>query len=714
MNKLFLAFIAVALLTAAAAASTVAQFPASAAKSDPPPAKRVPVCELKTFASYNQLANYIRQHVTLAGRLGWYYGPETMLRVGNLALEDGMAGEQKMAVPTAPAQQSAPSEDYSRTNVQVEGVDEADIVKTDGKYLYVLSTSKISIIKAQPAEDARLVSEIEFPGTPSETFITADDLVVFGVKSATGEFLAQIYDVRNRSEPVLKRSITSFGSYVTSRLIGDYAYAVINVPVYGRDGTLEKPALPEISIDGRKQTIPPTRIQYFDVPDQAYHYTMIMAINTGDGKYKLTEKTLLTGTSQNIFVSEKNIYLTAAKAPDILYHGNRLFDKIAPLLPSGLQVQLTATRNSKDDLATKFNKLEDLMDEGLSQLGAAEAQELEARLRETYQEWEQDLTRDSARVRNTTVMHKLGIDGDTVTYLGRGEVPGQALNQFSMDEYQGFFRIATTSEGFAFSGSSLPRNNIYVLDEDLKITGRLTGLAPGERIYAARFMGKRCYLVTFRRVDPLYTIDLTDPSSPKVLGELKIPGYSDYLHPYDDRYLIGIGKEIDAGPSPVFEETPLGSALQRIVPPRPTRETGIKIALFDVMDPADPKEVAKYVIEGQGVDSIALREHKAVLFSKVKNLLAIPVTFYPYYGIEIDGKPGVYRDRQEAYVFNISPDGISLKGTVTHQADNRGQNTYSTPVKRCLYIGNVLYTVSDRLVKLNRLDDIREIKALWL
>lgn len=713
MNKSFLAFVAVVVLTAAAAACTVVQFPASAARSTPPPAKISPACELKTFSSYDQLANYIRQHVTLAGRLGWYYGPQMMLREENPGLEDGMAGDMKMAAPQA-TQQSAPSEDYSCTNVQVEGVDEADIVKTDGKYLYVLSPSKVSIIKAQPPEDARLVSEIDFPGAPSEAFITADDLVVFGVKASTGEFLAQIYDVRDCSKPALKRSIASPGAYTTSRLIGDYAYAVINVPVYGQGGTIEKPALPQISIDGRKQTVPPTRIHYFDVPDQAYHYTMIMAINIRDSNYKVTEKTLLTGTSQNIFVSEKNIYLTAAKAPDILYHSNKLFDKITPLLPPGPRQEITATRNSQDDLVTKFNKLEDLVDEGLSQLSATEAQELEAKLRNLYQEWQQDLARDTARVRNTTVIHKLGIDGDTVTYRDRGEVPGQVLNQFSIDEYQGFFRIATTSEGLAFTGASLPRNNVYVLDEDLKIAGRLTGLAPGERIYAARFMGKRCYLVTFRRVDPLFTIDLKDPRNPKVLGELKIPGYSDYLHPYDDRYLIGIGKEIDSGPPPVFEETPLGSAVERIAPPRPTRETGIKIALFDVKDPTNPKEVAKYVIEGQGIDSIALREHKAVLFSKAKHLLAIPVTFYPYYRIEIDGKPGVYRDRQEAYVFNISPDGISLKGTITHQADDPGENTGCRPVKRCLYIGNVLYTVSDRLVKLHSLNDIKEIKAIWL
>jgi uncharacterized secreted protein with C-terminal beta-propeller domain len=399
--------------------------------------------------------------------------------------------------------------------------------------------------------------------------------------------------------------------------------------------------------------------------------------------------------------------------PDLVAQSNRLFEKISPVLPPALRQGFTQAPEAATDPAARFNQLEALIDEYLNGLAASDAESIERKIRSIYQEWEQDTVRETAQVRNATVVYKLAVDGGTVTYQCEGEVPGQVLNQFSMDEHEGFFRIATTSEGFVLSGPSEPRNNVYVLDENLLVVGRLVGLAPGERIYAARFMGDRCYLVTFRRVDPLFTIDLKDPENPKVLGELKIPGYSDYLHPYDDRYLIGIGKEVVEEPA----ANPITRILPEIAPAPPTREAGVKIALFDVQDPTKPRETAKYVIEGQSVDSIALRDHKAMLFSKAKNLLAIPVTDYPPHRVLPDlpeeRKPS-YRVRQEAYVFDISPGGIHLKGTVRHQLEDTAGGGADSPVKRCLYIGNVLYTVSDYLVKMNSLSNLAEINQVRL
>jgi uncharacterized secreted protein with C-terminal beta-propeller domain len=153
-------------------------------------------------------------------------------------------------------------------------------------------------------------------------------------------------------------------------------------------------------------------------------------------------------------------------------------------------------------------------------------------------------------------------------YDASGRVSGSVLNRYSMDEYEGYFRIATTT---GWGTSSL--NRVYVLDGTLSVAGALENLAQGERIYSARFMGNRCYLVTFRQVDPFFVIDLSDPSQPKLLGELKITGYSDYLHPYDENHIIGIGKETDAG---LYQ--------------------GLKISLFDVSDVSNPKEIAKYEI----------------------------------------------------------------------------------------------------------------------
>lgn len=285
----------------------------------------------------------------------------------------------------------------------------------------------------------------------------------------------------------------------------------------------------------------------------------------------------------------------------------------------------------------------------------------------------------------STTIHKISVSDGMIDYRGEGEVPGQILNQFSMDEYNGYFRIATTT-GDIWEGNS--KNNIYVFNEDLRLVGKIEGLAPGERIYSARFMGNRVYLVTFVKVDPLFVIDLSDPANPKVLGELKIPGYSDYLHPYDESHIIGLGKETSDSPDADF-------ALYQ----------GVKLAIFDVSNPENPKEIAKYIIGERGTDSYALSDHRAFLFSHSKNLLVIPITL-------VEGESWNW---QGAYVFNVSlTDGINLKGKISHAEPTNSEPTLdpSRFVMRSLYINEVLYTISEEQVKMNNLSDISEINFI--
>jgi len=298
-----------------------------------------------------------------------------------------------------------------------------------------------------------------------------------------------------------------------------------------------------------------------------------------------------------------------------------------------------------------------------------------------------------------TNIHKISIKDGDIKYVANGLVPGYVLNQFSMDEYNGFFRIATSN------GQS---NNVYVLGEDLDVVGKLEGLAPGENLHSARFMGNRCYLVTFKKVDPLFVIDLENPESPQVLGKLKIPGYSDYLHPYDETHLIGVGKETVEAENGDF-----------------AWYQGIKIALFDVSNVSQPKELYKIVIGDRGTDSPVLQDHKAFLFSRSRDLLVLPILLadideakYPN-GVP----PNTYGDFvwQGAYVFNLTLDkGFVLRGRVTH-LDNTadlmksGFYFYSPySVKRALYIDDVLYTISDKRVKINSLTDLNEIGVVEL
>ncbi len=307
-----------------------------------------------------------------------------------------------------------------------------------------------------------------------------------------------------------------------------------------------------------------------------------------------------------------------------------------------------------------------------------------------------------------TIIHKISLDG--FAYIGKGEVAGHALNQFSMDEHNGYFRIATTQGQLGGWGRMMPgqqatSSNVFVLDSNLETVGKLEGLAPGESIYSARFMGNRAYLVTFKKVDPFFTLDLADPKNPKVLGKLKIPGYSDYLHPYDENYIIGLGKGAVAAEEGEF-----------------AWYQGVKLSLFDVRDIENPKEVAKFEIGDRGTDSYALQDHKAFLFSKSRNLLVIPVTLAEIDRSKYAGELplSAYGDYtfQGAYVFSLSPEnGFALLGRITHsdldEAKKMGDYYWSNSnVKRTLYMDNNLYTVSDQYVKANDLGTLGPLSSV--
>ena len=299
-----------------------------------------------------------------------------------------------------------------------------------------------------------------------------------------------------------------------------------------------------------------------------------------------------------------------------------------------------------------------------------------------------------------TTIHRIHIDGSAMNYTATGEVPGMVLNQFSMDEYDDYFRVATTTYG------QKTQNNVYVLNMSLNITGSLTGLAPRETIYSARFMGERCYLVTFKQVDPLFVIDLSDPRNPEKLGYLKVTGYSDYLHPYDETHIIGIGKETtDAGEFAWYQ--------------------GVKISLFDISDVSNPREISKLEIGDRGTDSPVLSDHKAFLFDKSRNLMVIPILVAEVDQSEYpEGVPSWAHGEpvwQGAYVFDISVDnGLQLRGRITHIDDPSALEqgfyySYSPfSVDRSLYIDNVLYTISDAKIKMNNLENLDYINEVEL
>jgi len=293
--------------------------------------------------------------------------------------------------------------------------------------------------------------------------------------------------------------------------------------------------------------------------------------------------------------------------------------------------------------------------------------------------------------REETIIHRFAIQDGMVSYQATGDVPGHLLNQFSLDEYDTDLRVATTVEGWSSSGS-YQYNNVYVLDSALHTTGRLEYIAPDEKIYSTRFLGDRLYMVTFKRIDPFFVIDLSDPEHPGILGKLKIPGYSDYLHPYDENHIIGLGKETDSNE---WGGVSVG---------------GLKLALFDVTDVNNPVMVDKVEIGDLGTDSAALQDHKAFLFDKGKDLLVIPVSeVQKTYVSDLKGGSYGHGLWQGAYVFGVDPvKGFVEKGTVTHRSNSDPYYYYNSrdAVKRSLYIGNVLYTLSSGSIIMTDLNDI--------
>jgi inhibitor of cysteine peptidase len=504
-------------------------------------------------------------------------------------------------------------------------------------------------VDAYPGEKAKILSETTVNGTPSEMFLSGDRLVVFSTGStspvmyksyASGMVMPRYYQTEAHAYvySVKDRAAPILVRDIT--LPGNYYDArMIGDRVYVITNENVYSYVDDIPMpmvkDNLGKAIEP-KVSYFDHPFDSYMFTTISSFSIPDDS-SLSAEAFLLGYATTLYVSEDNIYMAFRKPVAV------------PVEP--------VFRES----------------DAVSAVRRVPSQEL-------------------------TAVYRFAIDGSRVRYVAAGEVEGHLLNQFSMDESGGNLRAATTVQGYGSSGS-YEYNNVFVLDPAMKTIGSLKYIAPDEKIYSTRFMGDRLYMVTFKRIDPLFVIDLSDPANPGILGKLKIPGYSDYLHPYDRNHLIGIGKETEANQ--------WGGV----------STSGLKIALFDVSDVNHPTEVDHVEIGEAGSDSEALRDHKAFLFSKDKNLLVIPVR--EVQKVFLEGKYSPYTQKvwQGAYVFGVSPEkGFNLRGNVTHSDEDSSGYYWGSrdAVKRSLYIGNTLYTLSESELIATDLADMGRLREVPL
>jgi len=383
------------------------------------------------------------------------------------------------------------SENFSKTNVQEEGIDEGDTIKTDGAYFYEVSDKKVTKLDLK----GKVKKSISFGKgvTPEELYVDKKNVIVIG-KDDVYTFV-NIYDKKSMKK---QQELKMEGSALGVRKINDKMYVVIDKEINGYNDY----SLPEYkdSVSTGKKEINFNDFHY-GTKRKLDEYITIYAFSTT--KKEPVHMSTFLGSGNGIYMSDNAIYLTATEDSD-------------------------------------------------------------------------------------TVIHKFAIDKENVSFERIGKVTGRTLNQFSMDEYKDNIRIATTD------GTG---NYIHVLNEKLKPVGSVEKLAIGEQIKSVRFMGDKGYVVTFKEVDPLFTLDLKDPTHPIVKGELKIPGYSSYLHPYDNHHLIGFGVD-----------------------------EGIKISLFDVENMRYPVEEFSEIFGDSSTKSSALENHHAFFFSKEDNLVGFPLS----------------------------------------------------------------------------------------
>ena len=413
---------------------------------------------------------------------------------------------------------------YSKTNVQEEGVDEADLVKTDGTYIYVLKRTGSLVILSAKEGDMEIMSSIEIPSNESVyemyvdgsrlSFITSEyytemensDEHVIASRSGTRTKL-YTYDISDRKNPVLSGTVTQDGSYSQSRKNGDYIYLFSQFSPIIQDTYEDSFLVPRTSSGevAASSIYLPENLNYST-------YLVVSSVNIHDPGETVNQKAVVSVAS-TFYAGTENIYIA-------------------------------------------------------------------------NETWTDGTTR--------TELLKLHYADGIITGTAAGSLEGYLNDSFSLNEYNGYLRTVTTS----YDENYNERNGLYILDEDLQLVGAIRDLAPDETIRSARFLGDTAYFVTFRQTDPLFSVDLSDPTDPKILGDLKITGFSSYLHFYSEDLLLGLGYEAD---------------------PETGVQTGLKLSMFDISDPVNVTEVSKFVLDGITWCD-ALNNYKSILIDPEKKI----------------------------------------------------------------------------------------------
>ncbi len=554
-------------------------------------------------------------------------------------------GGLDVAAPT-----NATDPTYSETNTQEANVDEADLVKTDGQYLYVLRNDELLILDSWPAEEARVVAQMQVKGWPAGIYLEGDKVVVLSTDyeytyddwwpgpvplAGTDMAVARCFwprgeaytyvttvDVADRANPQVSSQTKLSGSLATSRGVDGRMYLVTQ-------GSMELPR--------------PRVLEAVSIGEQ--YKDMYWVYRTEEGKFLVYESEaayrdwLASMPLENLLPK----YIRMEASGD----GGMLKESTGSLVEE-LYVPRSGLHYGQLFSVVAIDLDGHVLDSDSVAGFSGEVYASEGNLYVTSQTWSWTMARWGGE--RTTEIYKFAMGADEIVYEGVGRAPGWILNQFSMDEENGLLRVATTTDG---NGRS---NNVLVMEDKgatLEIVGGITGLALNERIYSARFFGDAGYIVTFRQVDPLFKIDFSDPREPVLAGVLEIPGYSSYLHPIGEDLLLGFGRDADES----------------------GRIRGLKVSLFDVSGEPEQLDVFYIPSDTWWMSSTAEWDHHAFSYFPEHGVLAVPVSAGSSF----------------LQVIKVDTENGLLSGL--------GQVAHTDQVLRSVQIGDFLYSVGTEVTK---------------
>ncbi|MEM2325180.1 MAG: beta-propeller domain-containing protein [Archaeoglobaceae archaeon] len=465
-------------------------------------------------------------------------------------------------------------ERFSTTNVQVLGIDEPDIVKTDGKMLYISKSrmpyfvkailppipyeQKTVVLKAFPPQEMEKVKELNFSG---DLFLHSEVLILLRSNQI------RAFDTRSFEE---KYSIELNGTLITARLYEGKVYAIIS------QYPETCPIIP-LRVDNRAFVVECSRIYH---PVKPIPVEITYTVVRIDAKTGNVEKAISFVGNYNsvVYMSKNAIYVAYYTQMSYFELMSKFVLENKDLFPDWFIEKLEKIKNY--EISEQAKQIEIL--EMIRRLTFAMKPEDRIVFENEFNNRLKKFMEKNAREIEKTAIWKISKE---LEIIANGEVPGRLLNQFSMDEHRNYLRVAVTV------GNA---NDLYVLDSKLRIVGSLMGFGETERIFGVRFIGERGYVVTFRQIDPFFVIDLSNPTKPELAGELKIPGYSSYLHPIEDNFILGIGMENGA----------------------------VKISLFNVSNPRNPVEIDKYILKESWSEVIS--NHRAFLSDEKHGIFFLP------------------------------------------------------------------------------------------